>query len=287
MKKLAEHGFWVLRIAAGCAIFALGFDLFLSPNGLTAGGISGISMILHHLLQIGSVGLFSAMINLPLFFIGGQKLGMRFFAGSILGAAFLSLFLDLFTVIPHPDAEPLLAALYGGILCGLGVGTVFMAQASTGGSDIVVRLLKRRYRNMPIGQINIVFDFVVASATGLIFRDISKTLYSLIAIYTCGQVIDAVIYRFDYSKVAMIVSRKHEAVAKAIATKIDRGVTYLYAQGYYSRQDTKVILTAVKKSQLSELTEVVVEVDPEAFIIIEEAHQVLGNRFKNYSRDSL
>lgn len=287
MKKIAPHILWVLRIALGCAVFALGFDLFLSPNGLTAGGISGISMILHHVLQFGSVGIFNVLINLPLFIVGGRKIGLKFFIGSLLGALFLSFFIDLFSMLPPPSTEPLLDALYGGILCGCGVGVVFMAQASTGGSDIVVRLLKKKYRNMPIGQINIAFDFVVASLTGLIFRDVSKTLYSLIAIYTCGQIIDAVIYRFDYSKVALIVSKKHEQVAEAIAGKIDRGVTYLYGQGYYSQQDTKVILTAVKKSQLSELTEVVVEVDPEAFIIIQEAHQVLGNRFKNYSKDSL
>lgn len=287
MKKILTSLLWAARICLGCAIFALGFDLFLSPNALTPGGISGVSMILHHVLKFGSVGFFTALINLPLFLIGGKRIGAKFFVGSLIGAAALSLFIDLLTVLPVPETEPLLGALYGGILCGCGAGLVFQSHGSTGGSDIVVRLLKQKYRNMPLGQLTIAFDFVVACLTGILFRDVSKTLYSLIAIYTCGQVIDAVIYRFDYSKVALIVSKRHEEVARGIAEKIDRGVTYLYGQGYYSSQDTKVILTAVKKSQLSELTDVVVGIDPEAFIIIQEAHQVLGNRFKNYSKDAL
>lgn len=287
MKKLLPTAVWVGKIALGCAIFALGMDLFLFPNDLTAGGISGIALILTHVLGFGTVGVISALINLPLFLVGGKKIGMTFFVGSLLGTVFLSLFVDLFAMIPPPDTEPLLGALYGGALCGLGAGTVFMAQGSTGGSDIVVRLLKKKYRNMPLGHITIAFDFVVATLTGIVFQDINKMLYSLIAIFVTGQIIDAVIYRFDYSTLAIIISKNHEAIATGIGTKLNRGLTYLYGQGYYSHADTKVILTAVKKNQLSDLTELVVSIDPEAFIIVQEAHQVLGNRFKRYSRDSL
>ena len=287
MKNFSENLFWVARIILGTALFALGMDLFLFPNDLTAGGISGVALILTHVTKIGTVGVVTAMINLPLFLIGGKKIGARFFVGSLFGAAFLSLFIDLFAFLPVMDTEPLLSALYGGVLCGLGAGIVFGSQASTGGSDIIVRLLKQRYRNMPLGHITISFDFIVATLTGIVFGDMTRTLYSLIAIFVTGQVLDAVIYRFDYSKVALIVSKYHEDVAQGIATKIDRGVTYLYGQGYYSKDDTKVVLTAVKKNQLSELVELVTEIDPNAFIIVQEAHQVLGNRFKRYSSDSL
>ena len=287
MKKLLPHILWVLWIAVGCVIFALGMDLFLFSNDLTAGGISGVALIINHALGFGTVGTLTAMINLPLFLIGGRKIGLRFFIGSIFGAVFLSVFIDLFSVLPPIATEPLLAALYGGVFCGLGAGIVFMSQASTGGSDIIVRLLKQKYRHMPLGHISITFDFVVATVTGIVFHDISKTLYSLIAIFVTGQVIDAVIYRFDYSKVALIVSKQHESVAQAIASRIDRGVTYLYGQGYYSSADTKVVMTAVKKNELSDLIELVVGIDPDAFIIVQEAHQVLGNRFKQYSDNSL
>ena len=287
MKKYAEHIYWVAKIFLGCAVFALGMDLFLFPNDLTAGGISGVALILTHITGFSTVGIITAMINLPLFLIGGKKIGLKFFVGSLFGAAFLSLFIDLFAFLPPLETEPLLGAVYGGVLCGLGAGVVFGSQASTGGSDIIVRLLKQRYRNMPLGHLTISFDFIVATLTGIVFGDMTRTLYSLIAIFVTGQVLDAVIYRFDYSKVAIIVSKRHEEISHGIGTEIDRGVTYLYGQGYYSKEDTKVILTAVKKNQLSELIQLVNRIDPEAFIIVQEAHQVLGNRFKHYSNDSL
>lgn len=287
MKKIASHLIWALKIIAGSAVFALGFDLFLEPYGLNAGGISGIAMIISHLLPVFTVGGLTALINLPLFLVGGKKIGIKFFVGSLIGAASFSLFIDLFTAIPAPEVEPLLGALYGGALCGAGLGIVFMCQASTGGSDILVRLFKQRFRNMPIGQINLAFDLMVSALTGVVFGDMANMLYSLVAIFVSSQVIDAVVYRFDYSKVALIVTKQYEKVAYAIAHDLDRGVTYLYGQGYYSQADTKVILTAVKKNQLSELKDLVVRIDPSAFIIVQEAHQVLGDGFAKYSRESL
>ena len=287
MQKLASNVLWVAKIILGCAIFSLGFDLFLEPNGLNAGGISGIAMIITHVTQFGTVGVLSALINMPLFFFGGKKIGLRFFLGSIIGTVFLSFFLDLFMLLPPIDTEPLLASLYGGIICGLGLGIVFIAGASTGGSDIVVRLLKMKYRNLNIGQISIILDFIVAALTAVVFGDITNMLYILIAVFLSGQVVDAVVYKFDYSQVAYIISRHHEQIAARICDELGRGVTYLYAQGYYSRSDTKVILTAVKKGQLAQLKELVVSVDPDAFIIVQEAHQVLGDGFARYSSDSL
>ena len=268
-------------------MFALGFDLFLEPNGLNAGGLSGLAMVITHLLGFGTVGTITAVINLPLFAVGGMRIGRKFFLGSLLGMVCLSTMIDLLAIIPIPQTEPLIGALYGGVLCGIGLGAVFTTGASTGGSDIVVRLLKMRYRNVPIGTINICFDLTVAALTGLAFWDVSRALYSGIAIFVTGQVIDAVVYRFDYSKVAIIISKQHVAIAHAIGTKLDRGATFLHGQGVYSGDEMKVVLTAVKKQQLAELKQLVVDIDPNAFIIVQEAHQVLGDGFARYSKDSL
>ncbi len=287
MKRVAERIFWVLKIIAGCAVFSLGFDVFLEPNGLNAGGISGIAMLITHVTGLGSVGLISAMINLPLFFLGGRKIGMEFFVGTIIGTAMLSLFLDLFTLIPPLETEPLLGCLYGGIICGFGLGVVFSCNASTGGTDILVRVARSKMRNLNIGQISILLDFAVAALTGLVYGQIANMLYILITVFISGQVMDAVVYRFDYSKVAYIISGQYERIAAAISDRLERGVTYLQGQGYYSGTDTKVILTAVKKGQLAQLKEIVVEIDPRAFIIVQEAHQVLGDGFASYSKDSL
>lgn len=287
MKRGFQAALWFGKIVVGSALFALAFDIFLMPNGLNAGGVSGLAMVFAQLTGLGSVGTVSMLINLPLFALGGLKVGKRFFAGSLVGMAVSSVLLDLFAVIKPPETEPLLAALYGGLLCGIGLGMVFAAGASTGGSDIVVRLLKLRFQYVPIGTISIVFDMTVAALTGLAFQDLSRALYSGVAIFVTGQIIDAVVYRFDYSKVAMIVSKDYERIAQQIAVQLDRGVTFLKGQGAYSGKDTKVVLTAVKKQQLADLKRMVVEIDPNAFIIVQEAHQVLGDGFSRYSKDAL
>lgn len=287
MKQLKENLGWIMGTVAGSALFALGFDLFLMPEGLNPGGISGLAMVVVHLLNVGSVGMFTILINLPLFFLGGLKIGKRFFIGSILGMFVSSVLLDVFALIPAPQTEPLLGAVYGGAICGFGLGVVFVSGTSTGGSDILVRLLNLRYRNVPIGQISIGFDLLVAALTGAVFGDVTKALYSGVAVFICGKVIDAVVYRFDYSKVVLIISGAHEQIARQIAAELDRGATFLQGQGSYSGQEIKVILTAVKKQQLAELKELVTHIDPDAFIIVQEAHQVMGNGFSRYSKESL
>ena len=287
MKKRVKNVLWLLGTLAGSAVFALGFSLFLEPYGMNPGGISGLAMVLEHLLGVGSVGTLSILINLPLFLLGGLKIGKRFFAGSLIGMVFSAVLIDLFARIPAPEIEPLVGVLYGGSLCGLGLGLVFVIGSSPGGSDILVRLLKLRWRNVPIGQISMSFDVLVVLLTGLVFGDLTSALYTGLAVFVTGQVVDLVVYRFDFSKVALIVTKEYDKVAEDISVRLERGATFLYGQGTYSGKDTKVILTAVKKQQLAELKELVVAIDPDAFIIVQEAHQVLGDGFSRYSKDSL
>ena len=287
MQKIWHKYGWIVATIAGSSLFALGFALFLQPNDLNPGGISGLAQALVELLGFGSVGIFSIVINLPLFILGGIKIGKRFFAGSLLGMLLSSVLIDAFASIPMARTEPLIGGIYGGVICGIGLGIVFVSGTSTGGSDILVRLLKLRYRNVPIGQISMCFDAVVVILTGLVFRDVSKALYTGITVFLCGKVIDAVVYRFDYSKVALIISPQYEAIAEAIGRKLDRGATFLHAEGSYSHKETKVVLAAIKRQQLAELKELVVHIDPNAFIIVQEAHQVLGDGFSRYSHDSL
>lgn len=278
---------WIILTLLGSAVFALGFALFLEPNEINTGGISGLAMVMVKLTGVGTVGLFSILMNIPLFLIGGLKIGKRFFFGSLIGMLVSSALIDAFAMIPFVTQEPLVGGLYGGVLCGAGIGMVFTAGTSTGGSDILVRLLKRRYRNVPIGGISMAFDAVVVLLTGVVFRDITKVLYSGIVVFVAGQVMDAVVYRFDYSRVALIISVHHAQIAQAIGEKLDRGATYLHGEGSYTHNNTEVILTVVKKRQLAELKELVMEIDSNAFVIVQEAHQVLGDGFSRYSPDGL
>ena len=287
MREMWKKNGWIIATVFGSAVFALGFALFLQPNDMNAGGISGLAMVFVELTGLGSVGILSILINLPLFLLGGLKIGRRFFAGSLLGMLLSSVLIDAFAVIPMPEVEPLIGVLYGSVLCGFGLGVVFVCGTSTGGSDILVRLLKLKYRNVPIGQISLCFDAIVVALTGLVFHDISKALYTGVTVFVSSKVIDAVVYRFDYSKVALIISKEYKAIAEAIGTRLDRGATYLHAEGSYSHTPTKVVLAAVKKQQLAELKELVMQIDPKAFVIVQEAHQVLGDGFSRYHKHSL
>lgn len=287
MEHIREKVGWIISTILGSAVFALGFSLFLAPNDLNPGGISGLSMVVVEILGFGSVGMLSILINLPLFLLGGLKIGKRFFAGSLVGMTLSSVLIDAFMMIEFPVTEPLIGALYGGVVCGFGLGVVFVAGTSTGGSDILVRLLKQKYRNVPIGQISMTFDAIVVVLTGLVFHDVTKALYTGVTVFICGQVVDAVVYRFDYSKVALIISKEHDEIARQIGIKLDRGATFLNGEGSYSGRPTKVVLAAIKKQQLAELKELVTAIDPDAFIIVQEAHQVLGDGFSRYSKDSL
>ena len=287
MKKWYRKFGWIFSTVIGAAIFALGFDLFLAPHELNCGGVSGLSMVLVEVLGFGSVGVLQILINIPLFLLGGIKIGKKFFFGSLLGMAASSVFIELFSIIPIPQTDELLAIVYGAALCGLGIGLVFSAGTSTGGSEIVVRLLKLKWRNVSVGAFCLAFDVAVAILTGLVFQDVTKILYTGITVFVTSRVLDIVVYRFDYSKVVLIISKEYQQVALQIGQKLRKGATLLHGEGAYTHSDTKVVLTAVKRQQLAELKELVTEIDPNAFVIVQEAHQVLGDGFARYTKDSL
>ncbi len=293
MKKLWDKFGWLLMTVLGSAIFGLAYATFLSPNNLNAGGISGLAAILVQLINPSGaipfveIGMLTILINLPLFAIGGLKIGKKFFFGSLVGLALSSVVMDYIKLpVPLPE-DPLLAALYGGVIAGFGLGLVFMAGTSTGGSDIVVRLVKLKARHLPIGQIAMAFDVFVVALTGVVFMDIDNALYTGITAFLCSKVIDIVVYGFDNSKVALVVTKEHALVAGLVSDKLGRGATYLHSQGTYSGAEGEVVLVAVKRQQIAELKELVTVADPNAFVIMFDAHQVLGDGFARYTKDSL
>ena len=276
-----------LLIAVGSAIFALGFDLFLVPNQIGAGGVSGLGMVVNAFIPVISVGLFSILVNIPLFLAGYRFVGRKFFWGSLLGMLVSSVLLDLFTLLPEVPTEPLLGAIYGGLLVGVGCGMVFMQGASTGGTDIAARLLKCRFPNISMGRLMLLVDMTIAAITGIAFRDLNKVLYCIVALFVSSEALDAVVYRFDYSYVAMIITDQDDTIRNAIAERLDRGCTYLQGEGAYTGQPKKVIYCAIKRQQVAELKELVMDADPSAFFVLQEAHQVLGEGFERYSKHHL
>ena len=284
LRELLRYGV----IAVGSALFALGFDLFLDPNNINCGGVSGLAMIIIHLWDIGSIGLFSALLNVPLFLVGLKKVGWRFFFGSLAGMLVSSLMLDWFAVLlPPMTTDPLISAIFGGVLIGVGLGLVFVEEASTGGSDILGRLLKRVVPNVPIGRMMMMVDIVIISLTGIVFQNVHNTLYRAITLYVSSIFIDKVVYSMDYAKVAWIITDYYEQIAEALCDHLDRGVTLLDAKGYYIRKPKSVVLCAIKRKQVAELKELVHRMDPAAFVILQDAHQVLGDGFKRYDKNDL
>ena len=222
------------KITLGCAIFALGFDLFLEPNSLNVGGMSGLAMILRELLGFGSIGVLTMLLNVPLFVLGARKLGKKFLFGSLAGMLLSSAFIDLFAVIPAPKTEILLDSLYGGLLVGLGLGLVFLSGATTGGSDIAAKLLRRRFRSASLGKVLLAIDLFIIFLTGVVFRDISRTLYSALPLAVSSVVMDQLLYGLDHSTVALIISEHYQQVSKQIETRLDRGATVLDGSGSYT-----------------------------------------------------
>ncbi len=275
----------LLLILAGAAVYALGFNLFLRPNGINGGGITGVGLIVAHITPLKAVGLFAIVCNIPLFILGWKRLGRRFFIGSLAGMLASSVFVDLFAALPGVTVEPLLAGVCGGLLSGAGLGLVFLRGASTGGVDIIARLVRQKVRTAPIGKIILAFDGLVAVLTGVVYRDVNRVLYTAVALYTASVALDAVIYGRNDSGVAFIISARYAEIAAAIDRKLSRGATLLRGMGAYTKQEKTVVLCAVKSQQVGRLQALVAEIDPEAFLIIEKAHQVLGEGFGRYSDD--
>ena len=281
---LLKSLFW---ITVGSLVFALGFDMFLVPNQIGAGGISGLAMVVNAFVPALSVGAFSVLVNIPLFLAGYRFVGRKFFWGSLAGMLISSVLIDALADIPLVPTEPLMGAIFGGLLVGAGCGVVFMQWAYTGGVDIAARLLKYKLRNLSIGKLVLLVDMSIAVITGIAFRDINKVLYCIVALFVSSEALDAVVYRFDYSYVAMIISNADEGIRDAIDQKLDRGCTYLKGEGAYTGQMKNVIYCAIKRQQVAELKELVMEIDPEAFLVLQEAHQVLGEGFERYSKHRL
>ncbi len=293
MKKLWNKIGWLLTTIIGSGIYGLAYAIFLSPNDLNAGGISGLAAVVVQLINpegtvpFLEIGTLTILFNLPLFAIGGVKIGKKFFFGSLVGLSFSSIVMDYVDMpVPLPD-DPLLAAVYGAVIAGFGLGLVFVSGTSTGGSDIVVRLVKLKARSTNIGVIAMAFDVFVVALTGLVFQNVQNALYTGITAFLCSKVVDMVVYGFDNTKTAMIITKEYEKLPAAIDARLGRGCTYLYSQGTYSRQDSKVILVAIYPKQIAELKDLVMAIDPNAFVILQDAHQVLGDGFSKHSKDSL
>jgi len=274
-KALREY----LFILIGVLLTAVGLDMFLVPNKIAAGGVSGIATIVYYLAHI-PVGATMLAINIPLFLMGIRQLGMGFGIRSLFGTISLSLIIDLIARrVPIPTRDPLLASIYGGIIVGIGIGIVFRNKGTTGGTDLAAAIVNN-YMKLSVGVVLFIIDASVIVGAGIVFKSAELALYALLTVFVTARVIDIVQEGFGYAKAALIISRKNDEVAQAILHKLDRGATALCGRGMYTGTERDVILSVVTRSEISTLKELVHTIDPQAFVILADVHEVLGEGFK-------
>ncbi len=258
---------------------ALGLDMFLVPNKIAAGGVSGIATILFYLFKL-PVGMTMLAINVPLFVMGIKKLGFGFGVRTLYGTIVLSLLIDLLApYVPVPTHQPLLASLYGGITTGLGLGLVFRFKATTGGTDLAAAIVNKYLIWASVGFILFAIDAMVIVAAGYVFNA-ELALYALITVFLTARVIDVVQEGFGNAKAALIISDKSGEIGDAIMAQMDRGATALKGEGVFTGSEKNVLLSVVTRAEISLLKELVYGIDPRAFVILTDVHEVLGEGFK-------
>lgn len=273
-------------ITLGSVIYALSFDWFVAPNHFAMGGVTGLAQILHYLFPALTVGVASALMNVPLFLIGWKKIGGHLLVSSLYAMVVSSAAIDgLNLLFDFQPMDPILAAIFGGGVMGVGLGLVFAQGATTGGSDIVAKLLKLKWPWLPIGKLVMVPDTAVMLLVALTFGQFSAMLYGFVKLYTCSKAMDAVLYGAVDSRVAYIISDHWRELSDTLLQR--RGVTLLQAKGAYTGAEKQVLMIAFKQKEIVDLKRRVYELDPSAFLIVCDARDVLGNGFSAYRRDEI
>lgn len=271
----------IAGVSGGVILTALGLDVFLIPNKIAAGGVSGLSTVLHYLTGV-PVGAAMLALNVPLFVAGIYRLGLKFGFRSLYGTVALSCAVDaLAPFVPPFTGDNLLACLFGGVLTGLGLGVVFRFRGTTGGTDLAAAIL-RTYTGANVGQLLFAVDAAVVLTAGLVFRSAELAMYALLTIFVAAWLIDTVQEGFSYAKAFIIVSGRAREVAAAVLHDLGRGATAWTARGLYTGAEREVVLTVVHRSEVTRLKDIVYGIDPRAFVILADVHEVLGEGFKKY-----
>ena len=288
MARMKEVLVPALVITLASAIYALGFVWCYAPNGIAFGGITGVAQIINFLIPAFPIGVTVIVLNVPLFILGWKFIGGRLLVSSLYAMAVSSVFIDVLTPLRDwKPMEPMLACIFGGLLMGLSLGLVFQQGATTGGTDLIARLLKLKLKWLPMGKLLMGIDLAVILMVSATFRTLNSALYGLVALYITTIVMDGVLYGMDTAKVAYIISDKNKEITTAIVNDLDRGVTILHGRGAYTGADKDVLMCAFKQREIAAIKAAVKDIDPDAFLIVCNAHEVLGEGFRDYKKDDL
>jgi uncharacterized membrane-anchored protein YitT (DUF2179 family) len=268
-----------LVIIAGCFIAAVSFNLFLTPNRIAPGGVGGIGIILHHLFGF-RVGVTMLVINVPLFIAGIVVHGRHFGIKTLLATVLLSVFIDSTVFLPLLTDDLLLAAVLGGAMLGLGLGLVFRKNATTGGTDLMAKLLHKVFPFLSMGKLLFFVDAAVVAAAAIVFENFELGLYAGISIFLGARVIDLVLEGVDYAKLAIIISDRAEEISEGLLYRLDRGVTGLHGEGMYTRKAKNVLMCITRSREIPRMKQIIREVDPDAFVVVTDVREAQGEGFK-------
>lgn len=267
-----------LGITLGAVLTAIALNMFLIPNKVAAGGVSGFATVLHYLLGL-PVGMTMLALNIPLFLLSVKILGAKFGANTLFGAAVLSMAIDLSApYTPVLTTDLFLSSLYGGVLAGVGMGLVFRFKGTTAGTDLLAAIINKLFK-VSVGQALLSVDFFVIAFAGLAFASAELSLYALISLFVTSQIIDLIQEGPSTSKAFFIVSGEPDAVARKIMEELDRGVTFLQGRGGYTGESRDVLFCVVTTSEVTKLKDIVNSIDGKAFVIVADVHDVLGEGF--------
>ncbi|MDD2973343.1 MAG: YitT family protein [Lachnospiraceae bacterium] len=275
-KKTVDY----ITIAFAAIFYGIGVSMFLDPNNLAPGGFTGIAIIINHFVPI-SVGTLFLLLNIPIMVLGLYKFGWRFIISTIYAIFAVSVSCNFFQQFGAATTDPLLAGIAGGVLMAGSIGTIFKAGATTGGSDILVKCLKIRFRHMKTGTLFLASDALVVTTSAIVFRNINTALYASISLFVTSIVLDLVLYGRDEAKLIYIISEVPDDIAPRLIKELDVGATFIKGRGAYSKVNKHVIMCVVKKQVAPQLEEIVKEEDPDAFMIVTKATEIYGEGYKN------
>ncbi len=280
----------VLVTFVGCVLYAAAIVLFTSPNHIAPGGVIGVSTLINYLFDYLPIGMLTIVVNIPIFILGAVAIGWKYLSGSIICSAVSAILMDGMNLLVDKGllqpyvGEGILAAAFGGLICGVGIALIFSRGGSTGGTDIVARVLHDKLPHVSQGTFMLIVDAVVVLTSAIVYGDIEYALYAIICIFMFSRAIDTVLYGVSRNngKLLFIVTDKYDDVTEAILEKIDRGVTLLKAEGGYRRDNKRVLLVAVRPNQVHSTTALVHEIDEDAFVITTTANSIKGKGFHAY-----
>ena len=278
-KKIKIFFTEIIETIVGAIIMAIATSLILLPNQLSTGGFAGIATIFYYFLNI-PMGTTILSINIPLFIFATYKLGKGFVIRSFIGTVTFSFSIDILDKLQPLTQDRFLACIYGGIIIGLGTAIILKANSSTGGSDLISMLVKKYNPNIRTGNVIIIVDVIIVGLNVLLFKEIEIGLYSAIAIYLMGKMIDIIFEGIYFTKLLIIISKRNEEIAEVIGEKIGRGTTGLYGKGMYKDEQKLVLLCAASRGDVVRVKQTEKKIDPESFIIIANAREVVGLGFK-------